>query len=242
MTCHLPCRAVADRAEYSVAVCAVDVVPYGTCRGPCAAFVSRAHQTAVGGKDVECGVGGGEGGYVDGRGEGRRDGLPCGGLGIVGCLYGVGRALLREHVEATGVADGALGRRCRQGRRERTYCCLIPYHRVGDEPVDVDLHGVALGDGGAGRRYLDGHRIGEVDGVGGVGEVVVDGVSTVAAGHQQVDGRRTLESGYDGNQLVGAGAEGEGVGVEYATVDKVYGKEDRVQIGQDAVVLGEAES
>ncbi len=107
--------------------------------------------------------------------------------------------------------------------------------------MHVDAHFVFLFGGPAERNHFHAHgALREVDGVGGVLEVVDHGVGFALAGDAEGDFRSVVCDDVGGDSVYSC-AHGQGIGVEYVAAHEVDGEIHAVEVGKDFVVLDEGE-
>ena len=126
-------------------------------------------------------------------------------------------------------------------RRQRGALGAAPHQCVGLLPAHVHLDGVVALHGTVQRYQTQLHRVGKVDGVGGVLQVVVHGVGAAGALHGQLGQRHRRHGGDHRYQLVDIGAVGQRVGVIYQAALLVDGEEHGVEIGYHRIVFGKVE-
>ncbi len=108
--------------------------------------------------------------------------------------HAVCRAVVCEAVEAVGCLRGLLLLQC--AAKVCGQCAervAVPYEGVAFHRVHVDRYGVVARCHAVGRGYLKPYGTGEVDGVVGVCEVVVDGFFAFLACFDEVSHRHSLE-------------------------------------------------
>ncbi len=156
--------------------------------------------------------------------------------------HAVCRAVVCEAVEAVGCLRGLLLLQC--AAKICGQCAervAVPYEGVAFHRVHVDRYGVVARCHAVGRGYLKPYGTGEVDGVVGVCEVVVDGFFAFLACFDEVSHRHSLEHAYAGHKLVGACSVRERVAVENQPFVEVYREKNGVEVFKHAVVFAEGE-
>ena len=119
-----------------------------------------------------------------------------------------------------------------------TGCCVRPNHCVAYFLVYVDfdtiLEAVRAGEGGNFKKH---RAVAEINGVGGVLDIVYSGVRAVCAGNSECDCGSGFIDSYDRYQLIDLGAVRKRIGIENATADQIDRESDSVKPFEDAVVL-----